>query len=395
MRSGTEPLPDLQVVPLFEPEPLVDPHDEDARVKPREPRRIPIGGLIIERFDSPQPTPGMSQRIELLADHVTVALADALTHERVPALPLFRAIGNALARLEGRTALKAFTVTAILAAALVGLAFVPCEYRVHATGRFLPVRQRGVFAPRDGHVVEVFVKDDQPVREGDALLRLHDPELEAALVEETFTLETERKLLEALRAQAGQAVNLGTPEDVIQIDARIRESELRIEASRGRLKRLEEQRESVMVRAPCKGVVGAIRVDQRLRNRPVRRGEMLLEIFRTDGPWYLELDVEEHRIGHIYRAQQRLGTPYLPVEYRLAMTTEETYEAHVSESATRADASPTVGGVVLLKATPQRMPELPPRIAAELDAKICCGDRTLFYVLFGDLIEFLQKQFWL
>ncbi|RMG41360.1 MAG: biotin/lipoyl-binding protein [Planctomycetota bacterium] len=385
----------VHVVPLFQPEPLVDPHDEDARVKPREPKRIPIGGLIVERFHEARPTPQMSDRIELVADHVTVALADALAHERVPALPLWRGIGNLLARLEGRTALKAAVITLALTATLVGLAFVPCEYRVHATGRLLPTGQRGVFAPRDGRIVEVFVRDDQRVRQGDPLLRLFDPELEAEFVEETFTLETEQKLLDALRAQAAEATSLGTPEDVVQIDARIKEAELRIEASRERLQRLSEQRDALLVRAPCDGVVGTIRVDQRLRLRPVRRGELLLEIFQTDGEWYLELDVPEHRIGHVYRAQQRLRTPRLPVEYRLATTTTDTYEAYVSESATRADASPTVGGIVLLTARPRRMPDLPPRIGAALDAKICCGDRTLFYVLFGDLIEFLEKQFWL
>jgi hypothetical protein len=36
------------------------------------------------------------------------------------------------------------------------------------------------------------------------------------------------------------------------------------------------------------------------------------------------------------------------------------------------------------------------RIGAEVRAKISCSDRSLGYVLFGDVIEFIQKRllFW-
>ena len=35
------------------------------------------------------------------------------------------------------------------------------------------------------------------------------------------------------------------------------------------------------------------------------------------------------------------------------------------------------------------------RIGAEVTAKINCGQRSLGYVLFGDVIEFVQRYFWL
>ena len=36
-----------------------------------------------------------------------------------------------------------------------------------------------------------------------------------------------------------------------------------------------------------------------------------------------------------------------------------------------------------------------PRIGAEVRAKINCGEKSLGYVLFGDVVEFVQKYFWL
>ena len=35
------------------------------------------------------------------------------------------------------------------------------------------------------------------------------------------------------------------------------------------------------------------------------------------------------------------------------------------------------------------------RIGAEVTAKIHCGQRSLGYVLFGDVVEFVQRYFWL
>ena len=43
-----------------------------------------------------------------------------------------------------------------------------------------------------------------------------------------------------------------------------------------------------------------------------------------------------------------------------------------------------------------RHSELPNRrIGADVRAKINCGKRSLGYVLFGDVVEFVQKHLWL
>ncbi len=62
---------------------------------------------------------------------------------------------------------------------------------------------------------------------------------------------------------------------------------------------------------------------------------------------------------------------------------------------TRADASPAGGSVIELHVEPtgQALPEY--RIGAEVNAKVHCGQRSLFYVLFGDVVEFIRKRLWL
>ena len=43
-----------------------------------------------------------------------------------------------------------------------------------------------------------------------------------------------------------------------------------------------------------------------LIDRPVERGQRLLEIADTDGPWQVELRMPEDHMGHVVRAQQEL-----------------------------------------------------------------------------------------
>jgi hypothetical protein len=210
-----------------------------------------------------------------------------------------------------------------------------------------------------------------------------------------------------------------------------------------------------------------------LLNRPVRRGEVLLEIKDDGGIWQLELEVEENRMGHLFDAQQEAleelvtelekameqgtlqaapesltselqrltvdGKLVLPkelgerqalldslnefldkeagpegqsealnalrakrdaldlrVEFVLATDAESTYEGKLSLVDTRVNSSEEAGSVVMVFVSFDKS-QLPrdPRIGADVRAKVSCTEMSLGYVLFGDVVEFAQKYFWL
>ena len=87
-----------------------------------------------------------------------------------------------------------------------------------------------------------------------------------------------------------------------------------------------------------------------------------------------------------------------PVEdFALATAVERRFTGRLVELSTRVDESEDVGaevqGVVSL---PENETSLQQRhIGAEVAAKIHCGKKSLGYVLFGDVVEFLAKRFWL
>jgi hypothetical protein len=146
--------------------------------------------------------------------------------------------------------------------------------------------------------------------------------------------------------------------------------------------------------SPIDGVVSTFEVDHLLKHRPVRRGEILLEVMDDNGPWQLELDVAQHRTGHLLRAQAQTDQP-LPIEYLLVSSPEHSFRASLKELGTRVVTSHEKAPVVELLATVEDSPELMRRIGTEVRARIHCGQKAVGYVLFGDVVEFAQKYLWL
>jgi len=157
---------------------------------------------------------------------------------------------------------------------------------------------------------------------------------------------------------------------------------------------LEERLEKLVVKAPAAGVVATFQLRQQLQNRPVQRGERLLQVMNDNGPWQLELEVPEYRMGHILNALRSTDAATLPVEYVPSTAVEHAYAATLTDVATRSNSSAESGTIVEAYASinPDDLPHR--RIGAEVTAKINCGRHSLGYVLFGDLIEFLRRKLW-
>jgi hypothetical protein len=141
-------------------------------------------------------------------------------------------------------------------------------------------------------------------------------------------------------------------------------------------------------------VVATFQVEQLLQDRPVQRGDLLLEVMDDRGDWRLELDVPDYRMGHVLRALAAEESDVLPVDYVPATDPRRELQGTLTEIATRSSESEASGAVVRVFAAidPDDLPGR--RIGAEVDARIRCGERSLFYCLFGDVVEFLQRRLW-
>jgi multidrug efflux pump subunit AcrA (membrane-fusion protein) len=270
---------------------------------------------------------------------------------------------------------------------------IKAEYRVEAKGHLMPVHRQAVYAPWDGDVEELFVSDGARVKEGQPLLRLRNDELRAQLESKTGELLLHQAERRTLLAQIDDAAKRAKRDDEIRLQGQLMELQARIRGVETLTAILTQRVERLTNKAPLSGVVTTFRVRELLNQRPAQRGEVLLEIADDSGEWRLELDVEEDRMGHVLRAQNDQRDP-LHVEFVLATTPTETYTGSLQQIATRPKQLPEQGSLVEVYASIDRGQELNRRIGADVRAKIHCGERSLGYVWFGDVVEFVQRRWW-
>lgn len=382
----------VMVVPLFQSDPLVASDDEEQNQKEKiEPRNV-IGCLIIEQISKSEPQAGLMERIDLVADHVAAALYNAQSYQQIFLLRFWKLLGRSLEWFHGRKLAKTAAVFAVLSAIGCAMVFIPWEYRVEGKGQLMPVVQRAAFAKVDGEVEEIYVKDGEHVKAGQKLLLLRNVELTMELNESEGQLNVEEEQIRKLAFNIDEADTADKLDEATRMRGEKQQTEIRIRGLKERILKLKERDDTMLVRAPIDGVVATFRLEQLLKNRPVSRGETLVEVMDDSGDWRIELEVAEKRMGHILRAQEKLESPDLVVNYVPATSYERTYEGRLQEIATRSETSEEGAVVELLISTDASvLPDL--RIGADVSAKINCGQRSLGYVLFGDVVEAAQRYF--
>jgi multidrug efflux pump subunit AcrA (membrane-fusion protein) len=386
----------VMVWPLFESEAVVK--ADEKGVKKLDKQKKPIGGLIIEQISESQPRPGLQERVESLADHVSEAMHNSLLYHRLFLQPLWKFLGDTFRFLEGHGKTKVIAAVTVVVAAITAMCFVPWEYRVEGEGRLMPVNQQDIFAPWDGEVIEVLVEGGQQVQEGDVLLRLQNPELNQQRLGALNTLNEKLSTKHSLQAELEEAKKSGNKVDETRLEGKITATDVEIRGAQQQLRILEQRVAALTVVAPRSGTVATFEVERQLLRRPVRRGELLLEIKDESGPWWLQLEVEEHRMGHLLRAIEAKNGAPLDVEFMLATNPEDRFTGILNRDKVEGRSNPSSHkdkAVVNVRVEINKEDLPQSRIGAEVRAKIHCGKKSLGYVLFGDVIEFIQKYFWL
>ena len=383
----------LLIAPLLQPERLVKPEDLPGGGKRKQIDRKTIGALIVEQMSSSEPSAKLKGTLDSVIDHVSAAAFNARSHSSIFLLPLWSSIGRFFEWLRGRRLVAALAIVALLVAAGVSLAVVPWDYRVDASGQLMPVIQREVFAPWDGQIIELYVQDREIVEVEQPLFRLRNDELAAELVKVENEVQQKQKLRHSLQAQIDDAEKNSKPDEANKARGKELETNVEIKGALLQLGILKDRTEHLTVRAPIAGRVTTFQVEQLLLNRPVKRGDALLQVMDESGDWQLELEIAETRVGRILRAQKALSQN-LEIEYQLLTSLESRYQAKLKSLGSRTVTAEEKGSVLEARAT-LNSDDLPSRvIGAEVRARIGCGLSNLGDVLFGDVVEFVQKYCW-
>jgi len=318
--------------------------------------------------------------------HAALALTNSTASQRKTPARLLR---SGLRTFTQPSSLSALVGVCALAFALV---FLETELRIEAYGELVPTQRNYMFAPEDGIITELNVEDGSPVLETDILCTLTNEELNVQ--QETIAgelAETNARLtaIDALRtgnrAEAAETRLLSAEQ--AELDERVRSLEKQWTILSERIALLE-----ITSRIP--GNVYGDRLRQLLYQRPVARGQYLFEIANPAGGWQLELRVPESDVRYVLTASQQ--TEQQPdVTFSLKTSPEVVRETWLLSLGASTDVD-TNGELSTLAIATVNGDELnSERPGTGVVARIHCGKRSIGFVWFRQVIEFVQRHTWL
>ncbi len=376
--------------------PLAKPRDE-AEIK-EHPNRKPeyVGALIIEQINTDGIPAAMRRRIDVVSDHGSVALTNALEHNSLFLMPVWRTIGKSKVLVGAQMLPKTLAVAVLVVAALVSLFLIPADFDLHGPGKLEPVEQRDVFAKVDGIVTEVLVDHGSEVKTDQVLVKMDSTEVDYQIVEAMGKIQANEQNISSLESRQ-HLDSKGSQEERLEKERIAGELQqalaLRDSYSR-QLQLLQEKKAMLTVKSPIDGTIVTWKPKDKLKTRPIGKGEAMLRAADTTKDWELEVRMPEDRMGHIQRAQKDLGKNDLTVSYILATDPSRTLYGTIKEIHEAAEVQQEEGNIVLVRVTINKsdLNEEAMRPDAAVSAKINCGRRSLGYVWFHDVIEFVQSK---
>lgn len=334
----------------------------DVDGEPRGPgQRV---ALLVERFEGAFPDDA-PDRLAPIARHATVAMRRASAGGRLAAL------------VRPSRLLLAAALTASLVASAAALWLIRVDLTVTADGRFVPAERARVFAPVDGVVQELMVDHGAAVAEGQPLVRLRSPQLEieqekvaealAITRQEIASLETAK-----LRGRLGPASD---DFDAAAVSARVAALRQQLTHQRRRRDLLAEEAERLVVTSPVAGEVVSWRPADYLADRPVTRGDRLLEVASREGDWRIEIDLPDHQTGPLLAVDRDA----LRVRYVVKAAPDAEHAGDVVRVATATRVDAEGRPVLRVEVRPDAASRVSPRSGLAVVAKIDCGKHRLGY----------------
>lgn len=340
-----------------------------------------IAAIVLERFRAAGRAQTISAMLTPIHRPVRLAIRNAISRDDAGwGLLASRVLTESNRR-------KAVFAAVGLAVLLLASCVIPAPLEIPVQGHIVATDRSRYFAPHEGMVSEVVVRNGQAVHQGDTLVVLHSPaldlqqrEIEAALA----TAASRRDSLLALRSQGNSARQ---QESKVSADEKVLKAEMT--GLRKQLELIQTQQDKLIIRSSIDGTVDRWDLQQSLAARPVTHGQYLLDVISREHGWTVELDLPEQNVNYVLEQQQACRC-----FFRLRSNPTKTYEGLVDQIADVAHLSPSGQSVVRLTVPIEADASAEIRSGATVVAQLQCGNRAIGFVLFRGLIQWWRCQTW-
>ncbi len=378
----------LAIIPLNSVS--TDKSSDDSSLHDSEP---PFAALIVEQFGGERPDEAFQDLVGTVARQAELSLGNALEHENFPFFRLLTALREARWFVEARRLPKTALAALTLVTAIGLLCVVPADFEIEGRGMLQPRDRRNVFARSEGIVSEIKIGDPPDCHAGDVLVVMTRSQLDFESTRVLGEIQTARKRLDSAHSSRLKMTQLTAAdrEKYNQLTAEEEEVKESLKSLEEQLEILNAQRDELIVKSPLTGSVITWNVRQLLEARPVQRGQVLMQVADLRGPWVLEVEVPDDRVGHVLAARDK-GQLDLDVSFMLATEPGIAYQGKIEKVAMATDVRPPEKANVLITVAIDREQIQRLRPGATAVSRIHCGRRAIGFVWFHSLWETIQKK---
>ena len=390
----------LAVIPLRKPHPA-DTAPEQQQGAAADNTAAPtgeiVGALIIEQIESDIPRDVLNPRLDLVYEHSSRALANALDHNSLFLMPLWRAIGKSKWVVQARTLPKTIAITAAVIVALVASIAVPWDFDMRAKGALQPVTKSNVYAPADARVVEVKVDSNDAVEAGQILAILESDELKQQINKVAGDLASAKEQVGSLLKQilAGQGRMTEAERERVRLEYDMAVE--KVKNAQDELLILNERQDALTIRSPIAGRIVTWDVKRTLERRPVGVGQVLMTVAAEGTEYEVELFMPERRVKHLTnyrnRVKERDPSEDLDVDFILMTDPGVYYQGRIAEVNPAAEPHEEHGNMVRIKVMPDPSnPVKNPRPGTTVTADVHCGKAPFIYSMLHEAWEWLEAN---
>ncbi|WP_442509723.1 HlyD family efflux transporter periplasmic adaptor subunit [Novipirellula sp. SH528] len=258
--------------------------------------------VCLANLDSAIDCQSIANDLQRLAKHAGLAIRHRKSIEAIPGGQWLVSFANqSRGDRSGNWLARGFAIAMLTL--IVVVAFLPVPMVVTTPATLRPENVQSLFASRSAIVQQIHVSHGDRVQHGQALLTMHDPELEKQI---TTLLGRHAVLLQKQAAITTALVDTASHRsdrtEQIQSERSLVAEEL--QAIDDQLLILKRVKDSLVLRATEKGVVDSWQIGRRLLGRPVVRGDKLLEVIGEDTAWLVDARVPLSRIASVRSALQ-------------------------------------------------------------------------------------------
>ena len=311
-------------------------------------------------------------------------------------LPVIESARRYSSRLKRASWIHQNWMLCLLMAGLLGIAIAAgtsTELYVEAEGTLQPQRHQVLFVPVDGFVKEWYVQDGEQVRAGEKLVEIQSPTLDAHLqqLQHELLLSDEKKNgLNLLLAQLSTETSNETSITAGRLAGEILELEQMKVNLRERidLAHLEKERLPLVSQIDGTVITTSLALDQSVV--PVRRGDAIVRVVDTSGPWIVEANIADEDIGVLPPVDELKKLEFDMV--RSTGGTDENFHGTLLHFASTL--RPSQDRPVLVATYSTKLQQSNLRPGSSVHVYIPCGQARRWYIWTRPLIRSLQRRFW-